>query len=81
MSSTFQLRTKNRCPRCVCTRIGTPSNHSNAFTWLSSRCTDETGYLQPTREELLAVRGVNPSDHYNGIKTWFVHADGKVSHE
>ena len=42
-------------------------------TPLQSRCTDETGYLQPTREELVAVRGFNATDHYNGIKIWYVH--------
>jgi sulfane dehydrogenase subunit SoxC len=51
---------------------------------LQSRCTDETGYVQPTREQLISVRGTDPGpdgfDHYNGIKTWFVHADGRVSH-
>ncbi len=51
---------------------------------LQSRCTDETGYVQPTREQLVSVRGLHPGpdgfNHYNGIKTWFVHKDGKVSH-
>ena len=51
---------------------------------LQSRCTDETGYVQPTREQLISVRGLHPGpdgfNHYNGIKTWFVHKDGKVSH-
>lgn len=56
------------------------------WTWnggeatLQSRCTDETGYVQPTREELLAVRGKNATDHYNGIKSWRVLADGTVTH-
>jgi hypothetical protein len=31
--------------------------------------------------ELVGVRGTNGTDHYNGIKTWYVHRDGKVSHE
>lgn len=51
---------------------------------LQSRCIDETGYVQPTREQLIAVRGLHAGpdgfNHYNGIKTWFVHRDGKVSH-
>jgi sulfane dehydrogenase subunit SoxC len=51
---------------------------------LLSRCTDQTGYVQPTREHLVSVRGTHPGadgfDHYNGIKEWFVHADGRVSH-
>ena len=50
-------------------------------TSLQSRSTDETGYLQPTREELLAVRGVQAADHYNGIKKWHAYKDGKVTHE
>ncbi len=49
---------------------------------LQSRCTDETGYVQPTREALLRVRGLHPGpdgfNHYNGIKTWYVHRDGTV---
>jgi sulfane dehydrogenase subunit SoxC len=51
---------------------------------LQSRCTDETGYVQPTREQLIEVRGLHAGpdgfNHYNGIKTWFVHRDGRVSH-
>src|SRR6266540_3616845 len=51
---------------------------------LQSRCTDETGYVQPTREQLISVRGLHPGpdgfNHYNGIKTWFVHKDGNVNH-
>lgn len=63
------------------TRFRFPWTWDGKESALSSRCTDETGYVQPTREALLAVRGLNGTDHYNGIKTWFVHADGKVSHE
>jgi sulfane dehydrogenase subunit SoxC len=48
-------------------------------TTLRSRCTDSTGYRQPSREQLLAVRGMNATDHYNGIKIWRVNADGKVT--
>ena len=51
---------------------------------LQSRCTDETGYVQPTREQLISVRGLHAGpdgfNHYNGIKTWFIHRDGKVTH-
>ena len=48
-------------------------------TTLQSRCTDSTGYVQPTREQLVAIRGMNATDHYNGIKIWKVAADGRVS--
>ena len=51
---------------------------------LQSRCSDETGYRQPTREQLVAVRGLQQGgdglDHYNGIKAWFVHVNGEVRH-
>ena len=63
------------------TRFRFPWVWNGKETSLASRCTDETGYLQPTRADLLAVRGLHATDHYNGIKTWYVHADGKVSRE
>ena len=51
---------------------------------LQSRSTDETGYVQPTRDALLAVRGSSQGpdgfNHYHGIKTWRVQPDGKVTH-
>ena len=46
---------------------------------IASRCTDETGYVQPSRDALIAVRGVNSGFHYNGIKLWKVAADGSVT--
>jgi sulfane dehydrogenase subunit SoxC len=46
---------------------------------IGSRTVDETGYVQPTREALIAVRGVNSGFHYNGIKLWKVTPDGKVT--
>jgi sulfane dehydrogenase subunit SoxC len=42
------------------------------------RCTDETGYLQPTREELIAVRGLNSGYHYNALRPWRVKPNGEV---
>jgi len=49
-------------------------------TRIASRAVDETGYVQPTREALVAVRGINSNYHYNGIKVWHVRADGTVTH-
>jgi sulfane dehydrogenase subunit SoxC len=63
------------------TRFRLPWRWDGKETSLQSRCTDETGYLQPTREELVAVRGLNATDHYNGIKIWYVHTEGSVSRE
>ena len=47
-------------------------------TILQSRCTDETGYVQPTREALIAVRGMNSYYHYNAIQSWKVLRSGAV---
>ena len=55
-----------------------PWTWDGSETVIQSRCTDETGYLQPTREELIAVRGLNSTYHYNGIKRWKVRAGGEV---
>lgn len=46
---------------------------------IASRCVDETGYQQPRREALQAVRGVNSLYHYNGIQRWRISADGAVA--
>ncbi len=46
---------------------------------LQSRCTDETGYIQPTRGALVAARGVNSSYHYNAIQSWKVDRNGQVT--
>jgi sulfane dehydrogenase subunit SoxC len=40
---------------------------------------DETGYVQPTRERLIAGRGLQTIYHYNGIQSWKISADGEVS--
>jgi sulfane dehydrogenase subunit SoxC len=45
---------------------------------LQSRATDDTGYVQPTKDELRKIRGVNSIYHNNGIQTWRVAPDGEV---
>jgi len=45
---------------------------------LQSRCTDETGYVQPTLAELVKVRGLNSIYFNNAIQNWKVAADGSV---
>jgi sulfane dehydrogenase subunit SoxC len=66
------------------TRFSLPWRWDGRATTLRSRCTDETGYVQPTREALIAVRGLTAGpdgyNHYNGIKVWTVGSDGTVSH-
>src|SRR6266446_659307 len=45
---------------------------------LQSRCTDETGYVQPALTELVRVRGLNSDYFNNAIQSWKVAADGSV---
>jgi sulfane dehydrogenase subunit SoxC len=45
---------------------------------LQSRAIDETGYVQPTKDALRAIRGVNNVYHNNAIQTWWVKPDGEV---
>ncbi len=43
---------------------------------LQSRATDETGYVQPSKDDLRAIRGENSVYHNNSIQTWALNADG-----
>ncbi len=45
---------------------------------VQSRAHDETGYVQPTKDALRKVRGVNSIYHNNGIQTWLVRANGET---
>ncbi|AEV35874.1 Sulfur oxidation molybdopterin C protein, SoxC [Pseudovibrio sp. FO-BEG1] len=45
---------------------------------LQSRAHDSTGYVQPTKDELRAVRGENSIYHNNGIHTWYVGENGEA---
>jgi sulfane dehydrogenase subunit SoxC len=62
------------------TRFRLPWQWDGGEAALVSRCTDDTGYVQPTREALVAVRGMNSDYHNNCLKTWRVAADGSVTH-
>lgn len=48
-------------------------------TVILSRAYDETGYVQPTVEQLLQVRGDKYFYHMNGILPWKVASDGSVT--
>jgi len=43
---------------------------------LQSRAHDSTGYVQPTKDQLRSVRGLNSIYHNNGIQTWAVNSEG-----
>lgn len=64
-------------PKCH-TRFRFLWNWNGREALLMSRATDETGYLQPTLEELRAARGAGTHYHQNNIRAWRVRRDGKV---
>ena len=67
-------------PEPICTvRFSLPWQWTGGEASLVSRCVDETGYVQPTRQQLTAVRGTNAVYHYNGIQAWGVSQDGSIS--
>ncbi len=61
------------------TRFLAPWNWDGAEATLMSRATDETGYVQPTRDQLVAVRGTGSIYHYNGQQNWRVATDGTIT--
>jgi sulfane dehydrogenase subunit SoxC len=65
-------------PKCL-TRFRLPWTWSGGPAVLQSRAVDETGYVQPTRAQLVGVRGVNSFYHFNGIQSWRVAADGVIT--
>lgn len=61
------------------TRFRLPWTWDGAETELQSRCTDESGYVQPLREALVEARGLNSQYHCNAIKAWRIAPDGSVT--
>lgn len=46
--------------------------------FLQARAHDSTGYVQPTKDQLREVRGLNSVYHNNGIQTWWVKSNGEA---
>ena len=65
-------------PKCH-TRFRLPWVWDGEEAVLQSRCTDETGYVQPTLGALVAVRGTKSVYHLNAIQSWHVSAGGEVT--
>ena len=61
------------------TRFRLPWQWDGKPAVIQSRATDETGYVQPTLAELLAVRGLNSFYHNNAIWPWRIADDGEVT--
>jgi sulfane dehydrogenase subunit SoxC len=64
-------------PKCH-TRFRMPWEWKGGEAVIMSRATDETGYVQPTFDVLLAARGPSTAYHFNHIRAWRVLADGVV---
>jgi sulfane dehydrogenase subunit SoxC len=60
------------------TRFQADWNWAGEPASILSRATDSTGYVQPTREALVAARGLNSQYHYNAIQQWRIDAAGEV---
>jgi sulfane dehydrogenase subunit SoxC len=46
---------------------------------IGSRCSDESGFVQPTHEQIVAARGKFARFHYNGIKWWRLQKSGELT--
>jgi sulfane dehydrogenase subunit SoxC len=64
--------------KCL-TRFRLPWRWEGGPALLLSRAIDETGYVQPKQPSLVEARGLNSFYHFNGIHTWKLAADGRVS--
>jgi sulfane dehydrogenase subunit SoxC len=62
------------------TRFRMPWRWSGGPATLQSRATDDTGYVQPTRQEMAATRGTKAAYHNNVITSWGVADNGEVKH-
>ncbi len=61
------------------TRFLFPWQWNGAPAVLQSRAVDETGFVQPTRAQLVAARGTNNLYHYNAIQSWAIARNGEIS--
>jgi sulfane dehydrogenase subunit SoxC len=62
------------------TRFRMPWRWGGGPAVLQSRATDESGYVQPTREKMITDRGNRAVYHANAITTWGVSDKGEVKH-
>jgi sulfane dehydrogenase subunit SoxC len=65
--------------RMAFTRFRLPWQWDGTEATLVSRCADDSGYVQPTRDDLIAVRGTNSDYHNNCQKAWRVSSTGSVT--
>jgi sulfane dehydrogenase subunit SoxC len=58
------------------TRFYLDTKWDGAPMLLQARAMDETGYVQPTKNQLRELRGENSVYHNNCIQTWYVNSEG-----
>ena len=73
---TSQTRGSRRPSSSAHTRFRLDWRWDGRETVLQSRCTGETGYLQPTLAELVRVRGLNSIYFNSAIQSWKVRSTG-----
>jgi sulfane dehydrogenase subunit SoxC len=61
------------------TRFNVEFDWDGAPALLQSRSIDDSGYVQPTYEQLKKVRGTNSIYHKNAIHTWQILPSGEVA--
>lgn len=61
------------------TRFRMPWRWDGEPAVIMSRAVDETGYVQPTLEQIIEARGRNFQYHNNAIQPWRITASGEVS--
>lgn len=58
------------------TRFYLDTKWDGAPMLLQARAMDDTGYVQPTKDQLRELRGENSVYHNNCIQTWYVNSEG-----
>lgn len=58
------------------TRFYLDTNWDGSPMLLQARAMDDTGYVQPTKQQLRKQRGENSVYHNNCIQTWYVNSQG-----
>lgn len=61
-----------------CVRFYAETEWNGQELLLQSRAMDDSGYVQPTKDDLRKIRGVSSIYHNNGIQTWAVKPNGEV---
>jgi sulfane dehydrogenase subunit SoxC len=62
----------------ACVRFYAETDWNGEELLLQSRAIDDTGYVQPSKDDLRKIRGTNSIYHNNGIQTWRLAPSGEV---